>query len=125
MEVEAWNRPGASMGDRVRIRISGRSTMTAVLLLYLVPLVGFLLGVFFGEKLTGHQVWAVVIGTATLMLIYGAIRLLDRHIGRSDRLRPEIVEILTRGDATSEAEEGRGAGGRFAFKEQPPKNETG
>jgi len=125
MEVEAWNRPGASVGDQVRIRISGRSTLTAVLLLYLVPLAGFLLGVLVGEKLTGHQAWAVVIGSATLAVIYGAIRLLDRRIGRSDQLRPEIVEILARGGSPAEAEEGRAAGRRTASEGQPSRNETG
>ena len=105
MEVEAWNRIGAGIGDRVQIRISGRSTLTAAFLLYLVPLLGFLLGVLIGQSLTGNQVWAVVVGLAFLAAIYGGIRILDRRIGRKDGMRPEIVRVLNSTSPRSTSQE--------------------
>ena len=125
MEVEAWNRLGAAVGDRVQVRISGRSTLTAAFLLYLVPLLGFLLGVLIGESLTGDQVWAVVIGLAFLAVIYGVIRLLDRRIGRAAGMRPEIVSILGSKNSGPESEGAEEVGGRLDSKGEIPKSETG
>jgi len=106
MEVEAWNHLGAAVGDQVLIRVSGRSTLTAVFLLYFVPLLGFLLGVFLGQNLTGQQVWAVVVGLAVMAAIYAGIRLFDRRIGRSAGMRPEIVKILVKSVSRPEHEAG-------------------
>ncbi len=111
MEVEAWNHLGAAVGDEVLIRVSGRSTLTAVFLLYLVPLLGFLLGVFLGQKLTGQQVWAVLVGLAVMAAIYAGIWLFDRRIGRSAGRRPEIVKILVRSASRPEHQGGKIAGG--------------
>jgi len=107
MEIEVWNRLDAAVGDRVVIQVSGGSTLKAALLLYLVPLLGFLLGVFLGQRFIGHQAWAVIIGLIFLVFIYSGIRLLDRRFARDASLRPEIVRILNRQD------------------QQSPKNETG
>lgn len=130
MEVEAWNRLDAAVGDQVLIRISGRSTLKAALLLYLVPLLGFLLGVFVGQSLTGHQVWAVVIGLVFLAAVYGGIRLLDRRIGRSAQMRPEIVKILVRrgsGSGSKGREEtgDRQAAGTSSTGSETARSETG
>jgi len=124
MEVETWNHLDAAVGDQVVLRVSGRSTLTAALLLYLVPLAGFLLGVFLGQKLTGNQVWAVVIGLVFLAGIYGGIRLLDRRLGRAAGMRPEIVKILVRTSSPSGSEDPAGTGGTTASDPQPPKIET-
>lgn len=112
MEVEAWNRLGAGVGDRVQIRISGRSTLLAAFLLYLVPLLGFLLGVLIGQNLTGDQIWAVVIGLAFMVAVFGGIRILDRRIGRAERMRPEIFRILVGQSSRSESEEDGRSGSR-------------
>ena len=125
MEVEAWNHLGAAVGDRVLIRVSGRSTLTAALLLYLVPLLGFLLGVLVGERLIGHQVWAVVLGLAFMAIIYGIIRVLDRRIGRAAKMRPEIVEILARDTSRSGSKTGGEKQHTAATGEESSKNETG
>jgi sigma-E factor negative regulatory protein RseC len=106
MEVEAWNRLGATIGDEVQIQVSGRSTLTAAFLLYLVPLLGFLLGVLIGQSLTGDQIWAVVIGCAFLVAVYAGIRILDRRMGRAAKMRPEIVKILVKGKPSSKNETG-------------------
>jgi sigma-E factor negative regulatory protein RseC len=110
MEVEVWNRLGAAVGDRVVIRLSGRSTLTAAFLLYLVPLMGFLLGVYLGQSLTGRQVWAVIIVLACMVVTYGGIRILDRRIGRSAKMRPEIVKILVRAASRSGHDAGEAEG---------------
>jgi sigma-E factor negative regulatory protein RseC len=94
MEVEVWNSMDAGVGDEVRIRLSGRSTLTAAFLLYMLPLLMFLLGVMLGQHLTDHQVWPVVIGLALMVATYGGIRAFDRRIRRSAKMRPEIVEII-------------------------------
>jgi sigma-E factor negative regulatory protein RseC len=125
MEVEAWNRLGAAVGDRVQIRISGRSALTAAFLLYLVPLLGFLVGVWIGQKVTGNQVWAVVIGLGFLAAVYGGIRILDRRIDRSARMRPEITRIVVRGPSRPETDSAAEAGGRGPSGGQPSRNESG
>jgi sigma-E factor negative regulatory protein RseC len=114
MEVEVWNRLGAVIGDRVQIRISGRSTLMAAFLLYLVPLLAFLAGVVIGERLTGDQVWAVISGLAFLAVVYGLIRLLDRRLGKAAGMRPEIISILAGKSSPSESEGDGGTADRTA-----------
>jgi sigma-E factor negative regulatory protein RseC len=95
MVAEAWNSLGAGVGDTVRIRLSSRSVLGAAFLLYGVPLAVFLLGVILGQSLTHHQVWAVVIGLVGMVMAYGGIWILDRRFSKEEKMRPEIVAVIT------------------------------
>jgi len=99
MVAEAWNSLGAKVGDTVCIRLSSRSVIGAAFLLYIVPLLVFLGGLIVGQSLTHHQLWAVAVGFLCMTATYVGIRFLDRRLGRAKKLRPEIVEIVSRGSA--------------------------
>jgi sigma-E factor negative regulatory protein RseC len=96
MVVEAGNTIGAQVGDVVRIRLNSRSVLGAAFLLYLVPLLVFIGGLILGQALTHNQIWAVMLGFLCMAGTYAGIRVLDRRISRSAKMRPEIVEIVTR-----------------------------
>lgn len=96
MVIEAWNPLGARPGDTVSIRLSSRSVLGAALLLYLVPLLVLLVGVIVGQSLTQSELWAVALGFLLMAAVYVGIRFLDRRLSRLKKLRPEIVEIVSR-----------------------------
>jgi sigma-E factor negative regulatory protein RseC len=105
MVAETWNRLGAKEGDTVRIMLSSRSVLGAALLLYAVPLAALLVGFFLGQALIGHQLWAMLLGFLLMAAAYTIIRVIDRRLSRTEKLRPEIVEILAGIEPESSGEE--------------------
>jgi sigma-E factor negative regulatory protein RseC len=101
MVAEAWNPLGAQVGDTVSIHLSSRSVLGAAFLLYLVPLLVLLGGVILGQSLTQNDLWAVALGFLFMAAAYVGIRFLDRRLSRAKKLRPEIVEILSRASSST------------------------
>lgn len=95
--VIANDRLGVREGDHVRIVVHGEDMFRAAFLLYGVPLVLLLVGLFVGMFLVDpgwmtRELWAFVLGIGLSGLYYVAVFLSGDRI-RGGRMMPDIVAI--------------------------------
>ena len=102
MLVEVDNPTGARIGDRVEIVFRASSFLRASFLLYMVPVLGLLVGVFAGESLAprwglspqaGSMWGALILAGATGAWVWSTARRMSRRA----RYRPRIRRILAPG----------------------------
>lgn len=101
--VEALNRVGAQVGDRVLLTISRGSALGAGFLAYLAPVLALLIGAYVGKTLGpgwgwGEQNAAVVLGLASLAACWMAVRWLSGRMARSGGFSVEITRVLGKGN---------------------------
>lgn len=100
MVVEAQNTLGAEVGDRVKIVTSTKSFLQSSFLLYIVPLIGLVIGAVAGQLIgeyfnlqLDHSLLSAIIGTAFMVGFFMIIRVGSKAIPR-ETFMPRIVEIL-------------------------------
>ncbi|MCX7846058.1 MAG: SoxR reducing system RseC family protein [Dictyoglomaceae bacterium] len=102
--LEAINQCSADVGDIVSIEIPRSSYYKATLLIYIIPLLFFLLGVFIGYFVISNslnkdpQLLGLVLGILGISLSFIFIRLLDKKIQRKspDKFFPIVKDIVQR-----------------------------
>lgn len=99
MVVEAYNKAGGQVDDRVKVVTSTRKFLQSSFLLYIVPIIGLLVGAGIGqavgEGLSGRvdpSLLSALLGTLFLVLTFLAIRYFTRKLKR-EKFMPTIVEI--------------------------------
>lgn len=109
MLVEALNQVGAQTGDRVKIVTSTRHFLQSSFILYIVPIIGLLIGALFGQAI--GELTAVNIDPSLLSALLGAaflagsflcIKIGTRALKR-EIFMPRIVEIQAQADTQAEA----------------------
>ena len=100
MESRVANPVGAEPGDLVKIHLSSGNLYLGAAVLYLVPILGLLLGAFAGVWAAASYGLAEIIGTiggaaAGLGLGFAAVIVLDRTAGMRRRTMPTITRVLT------------------------------
>jgi sigma-E factor negative regulatory protein RseC len=100
MESRVANLVGAEPGDLVKIHLSSENLYLGAAILYLLPIIGLLLGAFMGvwlSAVSGLTVTAGTIGGAAvgLGLGFAAVIVLDRTAGIRRRIMPTITAVLT------------------------------
>ena len=101
MMVQAVNRAGARIGDRVRIALEPEKLVTLSALAYLFPLIFLFLGAFLGPalaawlglKLAGDPARAVF-SLVGLALGIGMLKLIFLRIKPSGRFTPVLIEVI-------------------------------
>lgn len=103
--VEVLNPIGAEKGESVLIEIGDRQALFIAFLLYLVPLIGLVVGIVLGLKGASLLGWesyrelaAAGAGFLLMGLIFVLISLWDRRVKRSGRYRPVITAMLREED---------------------------
>ena len=99
--IEAGNRLGAEVGDRVQLSISTRTFLQSSFMVYIVPLIALVIGAVAGQ-LIGQQLpqgpdpnlLAAILGCAFLVGAFLVIRVGSRALPQED-YRPQITAILT------------------------------
>ncbi len=86
---------GVHPGDKVRIAIKGKNILTASFLLYGLPLILFLAGIFFGIKYFIHQkeLWGTVLGFALIAVYAVILNIFSNKKKNKDKFIPEIVIV--------------------------------
>lgn len=102
MTIKAINRAGAGVGDLVSIHLSSGTIMKSAAILYLIPVVGLILGAFMGEGLSTRLAISQTSAIALLSLagfILGFIitALISRWMSGRRTLSPIITRIIRRG----------------------------
>ena len=103
MLVEAENPIGASVGDRVAFTVSPSDLLKAGVVLYLVPLIGFIGGVAIGQILARSffpeadaDLLSAAIGFALLLGSYALIRFFTERSESKGPRRPRVARVIKR-----------------------------
>jgi sigma-E factor negative regulatory protein RseC len=100
MESRVANPIGAEPGDLVKVHLSSASLFTGAAILYLLPIIGLLLGTFSGVwASTAYgltETFGSIGGAAAGFCIgYAAVIILDRSPNIRERIMPTITAIVT------------------------------
>ncbi len=108
MLVEGFNQIGADVGDRVKIVTSTRHFLQSSFVLYIIPIIGLLIGAvagqLIGEKVdTGLEpaLLSALLGVAFLVGTFLCIRVGTRALKR-EIFMPRIVEVHTEPETRTE-----------------------
>lgn len=101
MVIEADNPINASIGERVMIRVGPGVLLRASLILYLIPLLGFILGIVLGQELAKYlapswnpDLMSAIFGVGFLILSFLGIRFYGQWVERRKGYRPVVVRVV-------------------------------
>jgi len=93
--VRADNSLGAEVGDNVRIEIKGKSILSASFMLYGVPLILLLIGIFLGTIIfSGYklqELYSVVLGIGLIIVYY--VQFYTNQRRSKNQTLPQIVFV--------------------------------
>jgi len=92
VRARAKNDPGAQPGEKVLVESSTKKLLGVVLLVYILPLVGFLLGYFLSEGLAEGVRYAIAVAAAAVAFIPCVIY--DRYARRHETLTYTILRVF-------------------------------
>ena len=104
MLVDAFNAIGAKIGDRVKVVTSTKHFLQSSFMLYIVPIIGLLIGALIGQELAERM--GLGIDPSLLSAIFGVTFLAATFIGikigtralKREVFMPRIVEIQSKVD---------------------------
>jgi len=103
MIAEAENSAGAQVGDTVRLEFSSGAALTAILMVFGLPLLALLLGVILAAAVADqmgyqnhNQLLSIGVGAILFFLTFIPIRAYDRRVKKSGSCNVAVVEILRR-----------------------------
>ena len=92
IRARAKNDPGAEVGQKVVVESSTKKLLGVVALVYVLPVVCFLLGYFLSEGLTEGWRYAIAIGAAALSFLASVAY--DRKARREESLTYTILRVF-------------------------------
>lgn len=102
MEIEAVNRAGAKVGQKVRIEIKAVTYMKGAMIVYGLPAVFMVIGAVIGKEVFGKiftgtdpDILSAFFGFSLLIASFIIVRLWTNAIGRKEESKPVIEEILS------------------------------
>ena len=108
MVTEAENIIGAQAGDTVHLEFNSRAALTAVLLVFGLPLLALLLGTVLAAVIftkVGYpdrrHLLSISVGAILFFATFIPIKLYDRHIKESGKFNIAVVEILKKASSGS------------------------
>jgi sigma-E factor negative regulatory protein RseC len=105
IESRVANPVNAHAGDLVKIRLSSTNLLTGAAILYLLPIIGMLLGAFAGVLVSTAfgltQIIGSIGGAITGLIVgYAAVITLDRNPSIRRRMMPTITNIVAHNVST-------------------------
>ncbi|NMB41247.1 MAG: SoxR reducing system RseC family protein [Firmicutes bacterium] len=101
LTVEVDNPIGAKEGQLVCLEIGESEMLFAAVLLYLVPLLGLLAGLFAGRSLAlnhglngNPELWGLGLGLLLMALIFFVLRTQDKKFAKGDRFKVMITSVV-------------------------------
>jgi len=99
MVIEVENMIGAVPGDRVEITVPTGSFMKITIMVYMLPVLAFLLGAFLGDSLgrkisLNPSLTAIIGGIGLMVIFFYLLKRLDKTIGNKERYKPRMTRIL-------------------------------
>ncbi|KXZ39440.1 positive regulator of sigma(E), RseC/MucC [Alkalithermobacter thermoalcaliphilus JW-YL-7 = DSM 7308] len=100
IEIKAYNKIGAEIGDFVEVDMHVPNFMKAVFIVYTLPLISLLVGVVLGTKVLGQlgynntETISLFIGIVLMSLTFLMIRINEKKIRQSGKYIPVITNII-------------------------------
>jgi len=109
MLVEAFNQIGAQVSDRVRVQTSTKHFLQSSFMLYIVPVIGLLIGALLGQGLSelttltiDPSLLSALLGVAFMAGTFLCIKLGTQALKR-ELFMPRIVEIQAPADTQADS----------------------
>ncbi len=93
--IEAKNSIGAHVDERVEVAMQAKTFLTASFIVYIIPLMGFVIGGAVGKRIGGTDAWAALCGIGSMLLCYGGIWMYNKKAQKEGKYQPEIVTVLS------------------------------
>ncbi len=98
-EVEALNKAGAKVGDRIQLMVGTGAVLKAISLLYLFPILSMIGGGVLGDWMAPGLGLHPSVASAMMAFILFAVALLivrlsGQRMARKEAYRPKIIRIL-------------------------------
>ncbi len=93
--IEARNDLGAHVGERVEVAMQPKTFLKASFIVYIIPLISFVIGGAVGKRIGGTDVWAALCGIASLLLCYRGLWTYNKRVQKEGKYQPEIVAVLS------------------------------
>lgn len=93
MFIEAENLCNAKVGDVVNVSIKNSSFIKAVFIIYTIPCIALLLGLFIGYLFSKKEIVSILVGFSFLALSYLLIKLNEKRFN-TGKYRPIAEEIV-------------------------------
>ena len=99
MEVEAINRAGAHVGQKVVLSFDTSPLLKATFMLYVLPIIAMIVGAFVGQNLAPN----FTLNTSFLSAIFGFlffgltilfVRFKGNKLAQRDEYRPKIIRVI-------------------------------
>ena len=99
MEAEALNTANGKEGDRVLVKIPSKSIWKISFILYMVPVIFLISGIFIGMKLANNfslepELGALILGVIGCIFSYFLIKLFAKQVRKNKEYTPEVVKII-------------------------------
>ena len=99
MDLTVENRLKAEVGDTVEVSISDKAMLKAVFLVYMVPVIGLIVGAFLGEYLAprygmDNAVMSPLLGLGLMGVAFVVVRVVGRRLGTLKEYLPRMVRIV-------------------------------
>ncbi len=101
MIMEVVNNIHAKVGERVKIGLKPGVYLKASFLVYMVPIIAFIIGAIIGKELAASflhtndpDLWAIIGGAVLLIPTFIAMRLYNRKIEKDKSYQPVILEVM-------------------------------
>ena len=108
--VEVLNPIEAKEGEIVRLESSDSEMLFAAFLLYILPLIGLLAGLFWGRNMAidaglagSPGMWGILIGSLLMIAVFLVLRKLDRRFSSSRRFTAVITGVVDEADFLEES----------------------
>jgi sigma-E factor negative regulatory protein RseC len=101
MEIDVLNLCDANIGDRVEINLDSPDVLRAAMIVYAIPLFGFLLSIYISYTAlvkmnfnTGVEVISFLISAFVMFIIFTIIKSKDKEFKDSKKYTPTITKIV-------------------------------
>lgn len=103
IKMEVINEKGAHVGDLVEIEMADGNVLQAAFIIYTIPLIALLVGVFFGSFVgqflpVSPELWATVFGVAFMTVVFLFIKKNEAKFKVSGKFNSEITKVLQEGN---------------------------
>ncbi len=101
MEFNVENTLGANVGDQVQVTVSDAAFLRVIFLVYLVPIMGLMVGAVLGQELgesMGYDpsMTAAILGFACMGGVFAIVRVIAGRMDKSERYKPHLLKIVAK-----------------------------
>jgi positive regulator of sigma E activity len=104
VEFETENTLSASVGDVVLIQRQEKGKLTAIILVFLVPLLLILLSSLVAIFIIQSELWMLWLSLITLVLWFCVLPLIDKRLKKTQGFTTEMISIIAKCDKEKQDE---------------------